>query len=114
MSESLQKRHRTILCEILKQIVPDTDVFLFGSHARGTAIPSSDVDIAIRADAPLKSETLTRLSVAFSESDLPFSVDVVDLSVTSPEFVAAIEQDVVLLCKKTSNPTQTIPAHLPM
>ncbi|MBI4592541.1 nucleotidyltransferase domain-containing protein [Candidatus Uhrbacteria bacterium] len=98
MNESLQERHQDMICKIVKQIIPNADVFLFGSRANGTAIPSSDADLAIRADAPLDFKTRAQLTEAFSESDLPFSVDVVDMRSVDPEFLTVIEKHAVMLC----------------
>ncbi|MCX6360599.1 MAG: nucleotidyltransferase domain-containing protein [Armatimonadetes bacterium] len=57
------------------------DVYLFGSRARGTERPTSDIDIAVDwHGAPLGSGILSRLREEFEESNIPFTVDVVDLA----------------------------------
>ncbi len=42
--------------------------------------PFSDVDLAIDAGAPLSLETLANLRDAFEASDLPYAVDLTDLT----------------------------------
>lgn len=55
-------------------------VFLFGSRARRSARPQSDIDVAILPAAPLPPGTLSAIREALDESRVPFAVDLVDLS----------------------------------
>ncbi|MCH4092082.1 nucleotidyltransferase family protein [Acetobacter sp.] len=71
---------RAIVLRILNEIVPDREVRVFGSRVTGKAKPFSDLDLAIMGDEPLPLETQVRLEEAFSESDLPWKVDVLDWS----------------------------------
>jgi predicted nucleotidyltransferase len=68
-------------------------VWVFGSRAQGRARAASDLDLAIDAGRPLSREEATALHEVFEESDLPYTVDVVDLCSTSPSFRALIERD---------------------
>lgn len=79
-------RHREIVEEILRQFVPECEVWAFGSRVTGKAGPYSDLDLAILSGAPLDFGLLGRLRDAFSESDLPFKVDVVDWATTDEGF----------------------------
>lgn len=58
----------------------DATVYLFGSCAGGAPRPSSDIDVAIEARAPLPPELLAYLRDQLEESTVPFDVDIVDLS----------------------------------
>ena len=69
---------RAIVLRILNEIVPDREVRAFGSRVTGKAKPFSDLDLAIMGDEPLSLETRARLDEAFSESDLPWKVDILD------------------------------------
>lgn len=69
---------RAIVLRILSEIVPDRDVRAFGSRVTGKAKPFSDLDLAIMGDEPLPLETRILLEEAFSESYLPWKVDVMD------------------------------------
>lgn len=69
---------RAIVLRILNEIVPDREVRVFGSRVTGKPKPFSDLDLAIMGDEPLPLETRTRLEEAFSESELPWKVDVLD------------------------------------
>jgi type I restriction enzyme S subunit len=76
----------TIVSDILRRHVPDHEVWAFGSRARGTARRYSDLDLAIISETPLPVMTHADLTEAFSESDLPWRVDIVDWATTSPAF----------------------------
>ena len=89
--------HLRIVTDILSRHVPRHPVWAFGSRATGTAKPYSDLDLAIITDRPLPLSTQAALANAFSESDLPWSVDVVDWSTTSDAFRKIIARDKVVL-----------------
>lgn len=77
---------RAIVLHILNKIVPDREVRAFGSRVTGKAKPFSDLDLAIMGDEPLSLETRARLEEAFSDSDLPWKVDVLDQALTDAIF----------------------------
>ena len=89
--------HWRIVQTILRRHVPQFPVWAFGSRAQWRAKPYSDLDLAIIADAPLSLATCGALAEAFSESDLPWRVDIVDWASTSDEFRKIIERDKVVL-----------------
>ena len=62
----------------------------FGSRTAGHAKRFSDLDVALEVENGVPIETLARLRDAFSESDLPIKVDVVDWNALDPEFRSAI------------------------
>lgn len=80
-----------IVRSILREIVPGCFVLVFGSRVNGTAQRFSDIDIAVKAAAPVPYSVLSELREAFSTSDLPMHVDIVDYSVVSPAFRAIID-----------------------
>ena len=84
-------REWATVSRILKSVVPACEVWAFGSRVQARAKPYSDLDLALLAGQPLSLETRAMLTEAFEESDLPFKVDVVDLSAASPGFCAIIE-----------------------
>ena len=74
----LRPSHWDIVCEILNEHVPDRKVLAFGSRATWTAKEYSDLDLAILGDEPLLLNVKSALTEGFSESDLPFKVDIVE------------------------------------
>lgn len=99
-SIDIRPDHWRIVRGILQKHVPQHEVWAFGSRAKGTAKPYSDLDLAIIANVPLPLSVSAALADDFSESDLPWKVDVVDWATTSGEFRRIIERDKVVVQKK--------------
>ena len=89
--------HLRIVLEILHRLAPQYPVWAFGSRATGKAKPYSDLDLAIITDQPLPLNRQAALAEAFSESDLPWRVDVVDWAAASEAFRNIIARDKVVL-----------------
>lgn len=86
-----------IVRDILQKNVPQCEVWAFGSRVTGRAREYSDLDLAIITDTPLALDVSASLSNDFSESDLPWKVDVVDWATTSELFRKIIEQAKVVV-----------------
>ena len=92
----------TRVLEEVRRIVLDAvgaenvKVYLFGSWARGEETRLSDIDVAIEPHAALPRGTLARLRERLEESHVPYRVDVVDLTRTSPEFRQRVRTEGVL------------------
>ncbi|MDO5056480.1 MAG: restriction endonuclease subunit S [Lautropia sp.] len=86
-----------IVRTILQEHIPGLEVWAFGSRAKWTAKEYSDLDLAIITDTPLPLETSAALNEAFSESDLPWKVDVVDWAATGEDFRRVIETQKTVL-----------------
>ena len=87
--------HWVIVRGILKKHVPQYAVWAFGSRAAWKAKEFSDLDLAIITDKPLSLDISASLSEDFSNSDLPYKVDIVDWATTSESFRKIIERDKV-------------------
>ena len=95
----IREDHWDIVQGILQKHVPQYEVWAFGSRAKWTAKQYSDLDLAIITDKPLSLDISASLSDDFSESDLPYKVDIVDWATTSESFRKIIEQDKVVMQK---------------
>nr|WP_252349803.1 nucleotidyltransferase domain-containing protein [Acidomonas methanolica] len=82
---------------ILNEIVPDREVRVFGSRVTGKAKPFSDLDLAMMGNEPLPLEARARLEEAFSESDLPWKVDVLDWAQADADFKRIISNSWIVL-----------------
>lgn len=87
----------SIVSNILQKYLSQYSVWAFGSRVRHTHKPFSDLDIVVVNDEPLSIATMAELSEAFSESDLPWKVDVVDWASISEGFRNSILADKELL-----------------
>jgi predicted nucleotidyltransferase len=95
----IEADHLEMVLAILKKHLPDREVWVFGSRAKGKAKRYSDIDLCVIGDAPLSLTELAGLSDDFSESDLPYKVDVVDWATTSDSFREIIKRDKKVLVK---------------
>lgn len=89
--------HWQIVRDILRKHVPKYEVWAFGSRAKWLAKQYSDLDLAIITDQPLALAISAALADDFSESDLPWKVDVVDWATTGESFRKIIERDKVIV-----------------
>ena len=71
---------------VLAEQVPRLEVWAFGSRAKNSAKPYSDLDLAIISAKPMSLAELAALVSAFDASDLTIGVDIVDWACTSESF----------------------------
>jgi predicted nucleotidyltransferase len=96
MTLVVEPAHLEIVREILAAHLPaDAKVWAFGSRAAGRVKPYSDLDLLVDAGRRLTISESADLSEAFSESDLPWKVDVIDRYGTEDYFLRRIEPDCV-------------------
>jgi predicted nucleotidyltransferase len=86
MTLALEPRHLDQVRAILRRCLPGRAVVAFGSRVNGAAGAHSDLDLAVLGEPPLSLPALAAIQEEFSESDLPFKVDVVDLAAASEDF----------------------------
>lgn len=104
----IQPAHWATVQRILAKHVPGYEVRAFGSRARKQARRYSDLDVVIITHKPLPLSTLANLADDFSESDLPWKVDVLDWAATSESFRQSISQTrMVVLQPADVRPVQT-------
>jgi type I restriction enzyme S subunit len=97
----IEPDHLKIVRQVLDSHLADhSRVWVFGSRAKKAKKKFSDLDIAIDTNQKLTLVTLASLQNAFSESDLPYKVDVIDLNNIDAGFRDSISPDLVLLFEK--------------
>jgi uncharacterized protein len=93
---------------LLRKLVTDflknyqVKIYLYGSRAKNTARPTSDVDVAILPSSPLPIGMLAKLHERLEESTIPYTVDLVDLSQTDNNFRKKILAEGILWNDKNS------------
>lgn len=88
---------------ILREHMPGLEARAFGSRVSWTARETSDLDLALMTPEPLDAARMAALRAAFTDSDLPFRVDVVDWAGVSGNFRQAVEKDCVALAEANAN-----------
>ena len=67
---------------ILKAIAyhyPQAKVILFGSRARGTHRPGSDIDVALDIGEPIKLREMSRIRITLENLPISLEIDIVDM-----------------------------------
>jgi len=72
-TESLRELHA-----ILERFLPDGEVCLVGSRARGTQKKYADIDLLLLRPSRLPKEHRAMITSAFEESDIPYRVDLIE------------------------------------
>jgi len=91
--------------ERLKNIARDlfkgehVTVILFGSRARGDYFETSDMDIGILPRKEINRGKIALLRERIENSNIPYKVDVVDLSQASKEFTDNVLEEGVIIWK---------------
>ncbi len=75
-----------IIQRILQHYLPGYAIRAFGSRVGGPCKAYSDLDLVIVSSKPLALSLLAEVAEAFSESDLPWKVDLIDWATTSEPF----------------------------
>ena len=95
--------------DVLRAHLPrDVRVWVFGSHANWTTKDSSDLDLALEGATRVEHRTISALAAAFEESDLPYTVDVVDLNAVSRNFKKIVEDQRIPLPSKRRTMTERL------
>ncbi len=99
----ISPHHWAIVRDILQRRVLGHDVWAFGSRAKWTAKPYSDLDLAVMTEQPMPLAVSAALVDDFSESDLPWRVDVLDWATTGESFRKIVERDKVVVQSRSGS-----------
>ena len=92
-----------LLCSLLARNREIEQVVLYGSRARGTHKPFSDVDITLLGIGLTRSH-LSRLMAEIDESSLPYFFDIsLFAKLTNPDLIEQIEHTGVVLYQRGEN-----------
>ena len=96
----LTPAHLAEVCRLIVAHLPHEEVWAYGSRVTGTGHATSDLDLVVRHPADLKTRQGTafwELKEAFSESNLPFLVDLLDWAALPPAFWPNIAESHLVL-----------------
>ena len=86
--------HLEIVQGILREHLPGgVNAWVFGSRADWTTKDSSDLDLALEGKSKLDRKVLGALADAFEDSDLPYTVDIVDINRVSENFRRIVDAE---------------------
>lgn len=82
--------------EEIERHVPEATVWAFGSRVKGSCRAESDLDLAVVCDEET-AKKLARLGLVFTESDVPFRVQLLDFNRLPENMQENIKKDYVVL-----------------
>ena len=93
----LDPEHSATVSALLARFVPGYEVRAYGSRVKWTAGFNSDLDLVVIGDEHMNPLQLLELREAFEESNLPFSVDILEWHSIADNFREEISRDHVVL-----------------
>lgn len=90
---SISENERRIVTDVLARWAPEVGVRVFGSRVHGNAKRWSDLDLVLMSETPISPETMMMIKLDFSESDLPWRVDVFEWARVNESFRHIIASD---------------------
>ena len=100
----LHPKHRRMLEGLLREHLPDVEVWAYGSRVNGRSHDGSDLDLVLRGPGlkEIPASRLTDFEEAVRESTIPFPVKARDWTRLPERFHREIEREyVVLVCKRS-------------
>ncbi len=91
----LEDKYIKFIKDTIGAILPDAEIYIYGSRVQGKACNYSDVDIALQAPdkKEISFDKLLKIKSDFENSTFPYKVDIVDLQSLSEKFLSIIEKD---------------------
>ncbi|MFB1488450.1 MULTISPECIES: nucleotidyltransferase family protein [unclassified Thiocapsa] len=102
----LPPRYLAIVRDILRRFLPHAEVWAYGSRVNGDHYDASDLDLVVRQpdDLTRRQPDLDEVAAAFSDSDLPILVQIVDWARIPEAFREEIEAGYVVLHSADGGP----------
>lgn len=78
-NDNLTKEYKDLILKAINYHFENAKVILFGSRARGTNRPGSDIDLAIDIGMPIKLHDMSRARKTLENIPLALDIDIVDM-----------------------------------
>lgn len=96
ISDGIKLEKKTKIIRLCKAIIPDAQIYLYGSRARGKFSETSDIDLALEAGEPISYYDIAELKDILESSNIGYAFDIIDInSISDPSFKAAITKEMI-------------------
>lgn len=92
----VREEYKQKIIKIIKKYFPDCKIYLFGSRAKSTHSPGSDIDLAIDNTKKVDRHLICRIKEEIEDENIPFFVDIVDLQNADDSIKSEITKDKIL------------------
>lgn len=90
MKLNLKDEHRQILKKIFQELIPNQEVWAYGSRVSNDNLElscsGSDIDLVIKGHEAIEIKTLSMIKEKINDSNIPFLVDIFDWHGIPEEF----------------------------
>jgi predicted nucleotidyltransferase len=79
MHDNVKPEYKKMILKAIEYHFSHAKVILFGSRARGTNKPGSDIDLALDIGEPIKLRDMSRIRVTLENLPISLQMDIVDM-----------------------------------
>jgi len=90
IKDTVKSEYKRLILKAIEYHFPHAKVILFGSRARGTNRPGSDIDLALDIGEPIKLHDMSRIRVTLGNLPISLEMDIVDMHNIPGELKALI------------------------
>ncbi len=87
----LADKYVAFIKKTIFSVLPNVEIYIYGSRVQGKAREYSDVDIALKGNIAFND--FLKVKALFEDSTFPYKVDIIDLAGIKPEFLNIIKND---------------------
>ena len=95
-TNSVEEDVKQKIISLVSALVPNAKIYLFGSRARKTHGPRSDIDIALDAGHELERVMVGEVRDILNASNIPYKIDVVDFYGVSDDMRQFIDKEKIV------------------
>lgn len=97
--KNLNEEIKTKITRIIHALIPEANIYLFGSRASGKHSAHSDIDIALDTGKPLDPIAVLEVHDMLNASNIPYSFDIVDVQSIGQELKQKIYNEGIIWLK---------------
>lgn len=96
LKKELDEETRNKIVSVITALQPNARIYLYGSRARGTNSPLSDIDIAVDTGKKMSIIELGEIKSVLEGTNILYKMDVVDYNNINKEMKKAIDSEKII------------------
>ena len=89
----IKKEYKETIITIIKKLIPNCKIYLFGSRAKSRHYPGSDIDLAVDTPQKIDRHVICSIKEEIEKANIPFFVDIVDLQRSDDALKSQVKKD---------------------